>query len=390
MSNTKLFIAFMIAALAAAGLYFGLNAAGPKPQGTSAPRPIPVSTTSAVQENMPVRIRSIGTVISPHSVEVRSQIDGELTELLVADGQNVKQGDLLARIDDRSINAVLRQQRAELANRQAQLDVAALDLNRYERLHTQNAISAQVLDQQKALVAQLRQSIATQRAVINEQEVRLSYTRILSPISGVMGIINVHQGNYVRAGDAQSLFSIVQLDPISVEISLPQSLLPQVLPVSTASLLTSIPVFAYSNDEQQLLAQGHLSRIDNQVSANTGTIRARAEFSNVNQTLWPGQTVIAVLEMRQIEDAITVPQTAIRYGNGYTYVWRVEDDRAHEVTVQVIHTESGQVAVTGIQAGNEVVTDGASRLAEGSLIRRIHPLQETQPEQTERTEEVSQ
>ena len=372
MATSKLFIpAFIALAAVAAGAYFGFKSSSSSDSTPPAPT-VPVTTAYARQDNMPVRVRSIGSVVSLHSVEVRTQVDGILIAQDVKEGQTVKQGDLVARIDDRSIRAVLVQQRAELANRQAQLDVALLDLKRYEELQAQKAISGQILDQQKALVQQLRQALQTQKAVIDEQEVMLSYTRIQSPITGMVGILNTHQGNYVRAGDTQSLFSIVQIDPIGVEIALPQNLLSQLLPLTRTNSLTSIPVTAYDSTGQQLLAQGHLSLIDNRVATATGTIRVRAEFENGNRALWPGQTVLTSIQLRQIENAIVIPQTAIRQGNRYTYVWQIRDDHAAPVTVEVVHTDENLVAVTGLEVGAEVVTDGASRLQEGALVRRTN------------------
>lgn len=374
-STKRLITIIVVITVIVTVLYFGFKNLYPSASNSlnsaRTPAPIPVITATAQQKNIPVFVRSIGTVISPHSVEVRSQIDGNLIELLVREGQTVSRGDLLARIDNRAIQAVIAQQRAELANRQAQLDVATLDLKRYEQLQAQNAISRQVLDQQQATVNQLKQSLLAQKSSINEQEVKLSYTRIQSPIAGVVGIVNIHQGNYVRAGDTQSLFSIVQVAPISIEVALPQHLLPQLLPLAHSGTLSAVPMQAFSNDGKQNLGTGHLTLIDNQISASTGTVRVRATFDNAAMTLWPGQSVSTQIELRQIEGAIVVPQSAIRQGNQYTYVWRVHNNKVESVTVTVLENSIGQVAVKGLNAGDEVVIDGASRLKPDALIQRI-------------------
>ncbi|MGL4668445.1 MAG: efflux RND transporter periplasmic adaptor subunit, partial [Saezia sp.] len=150
-----------------------LNAA--KPDSTNKPTPLtPVQTTLAIQANMPVFIHSIGTVISPHEIEIRPQISGTITELLVQGGEFVHQGDLLARLDDQSIKAALQQQQAELGNIKAQLNVAKVDLERYRQLSAQNAISNQSLEQQKALVNQLEHAVLAKQAMIKEQEIKLS------------------------------------------------------------------------------------------------------------------------------------------------------------------------------------------------------------------------
>lgn len=331
---------------------------------------IPVKTAYVQQGNLPVFIRSVGLVTSPHSVEIRPQIDGELLELTVKQGQAVQKGTLLARIDDREIRAMLKQDKAELLNRQAQLNIALLDLKRYQHLKSQNAIPGQSLDQQQALVAQLQAQVQTQKAVIQKRDVELSHTQIKAPSNGIVGIVNIHQGNYIRTSDAQSLLSIMQVDPIEIEIGIPQKFLPPLLQLAAQNQLRQIQVFAFDNEEKNLLAQGQLELLDNQVSQQTGTIRARALFLNPQHRLWPGQTVVAKLQMQTLSDIMIVPENAVLQGNQTTYVWRIENDKAKMVEVQILAKNDNQIAVNGLQKADEVVIDGASRLREGSIIIR--------------------
>ncbi|EQL42824.1 RND transporter MFP subunit (plasmid) [Pseudomonas aeruginosa VRFPA03] len=173
------------------------------------------------------QVSGIGTVTSLHNVVIRTQIDGQLTRLLVSEGQMVEAGELLATIDDRAVVAALEQAQASRASNQAQLKSAEQDLQRYRSLYAERAVSRQLLDQQQATVDQLRATLKANDATINAERVRLSYTRITSPVSGKVGIRNVDVGNLVRVGDSLGLFSVTQIAPISVVFSLQQEQLPQ-------------------------------------------------------------------------------------------------------------------------------------------------------------------
>ena len=371
-----IFIILIVALLSGAFIGFKLlNPAKPDSANNYSPS-IPVKTAFAKQENMPVYIRSIGTVVSPHQVDIRPQVEGILTELLVQGGQTVKQGDLLARIEDQTIKAALQQQRAELGNIKAQLDVAKLDLNRYQQLGTHNAVSKQSLEQQKALVNQLEQTMLARQAMIKEQEIKLSYTTIHAPINGAVGVINIHPGNHVQAGSS-IIFSIVQISPIQVEVAVTQNTLAQLLPMLKQQSLQQIPMIIYDKTGSSPLAQGKLVLLDNQVSAQTGTVRIRAQFDNESMILWPGQTVSTLIQIQTIKDATVIPQTAIRQGQESPYVWRIQNDKATLVPIEVLHSDQNFSAVKGIQANDEIVVDGASRLLEGLKIQRIE--QEERP-----------
>lgn len=374
----KTLLLISILAILVIAAYIGITKLQTPSANTPATPPLtPVKTIQVQQASMPVFIRSIGTVLSPHQIQIRPQIDGTITQIHIQDGQLVQQGTLLLSIDDREIKALLQQQRAELANRQAQLEIAQLDLKRYQELQSHNAIAAQTLDQQQALVNQLRQATLAQQASIQAQEVKLSHTQIYAPIDGVIGIINVHQGNYVRTGES-TLFSIVQINPIQVEISLNQNTLAQLLAITQTNSLQQIPVLAYTTDEKTPIAQGHLIYMDNQVTPQTGTIRLRAQFQNQPTQLWPGQTIKTLIQLQTLENVIVIPQTAIQQGNQKTYVWRVQNDQTYPVTIEVLQTNEGFAAVTGINAQEEIIIDGASRITQGTKIQRI-----TQPPSTD-------
>jgi len=334
----------------------------------SAPTAIPVRVINVVKEDVPRYVSGIGSVLSLHSVIVRPQVDGVLTKLLVKEGQQVKVGDLLATIDDRSIRATLAQAQAQLAQSQAQLDVAQLDLKRYRLLTTDNSISKQTFDQQQALVHQLEATAQGNQASINATQVQLSYTQIRSPVTGRVGIRNVDEGNFLRVSDTDGLFSVTQIDPVSVEFSLPQQMLPTLQGLVHASTPAVVNAYIGDGENGTLLGQGRLTLIDNQVAANTGTIRAKAEFSNPDEKLWPGQLVTIRIQTAVDRDALKVPPQVVQRGIDNHFAYRVNDGKVEVVPVEVLYQDSDMTLIKGPKAGDVLVSDGQSRLKPGSSV----------------------
>ncbi|WP_285427828.1 efflux RND transporter periplasmic adaptor subunit [Pseudomonas sp. lyk4-R2A-8] len=337
----------------------------------AAPSAIPVRVVSVARQDVPRFVSGIGTVLSLHSVVVRPQVDGILTRLLVKEGQWVKAGDLLATLDDRSIRAGLDQARAQLGESQAQLQVAQVNLKRYKALSVDDGVSKQTYDQQQALVNQLKASAQGNQAAIDSAQVQLSYTQIRSPVSGRVGIRTVDEGNFLRSSDAQGLFSVTQIDPIAVEFSLPQQMLPTLQGLIAAPEKASVDAYLGADTDGQtgdLLGRGHLSLIDNQVSSTTGTLRAKAEFSNAAQRLWPGQLVTVKIQTALDRNALVVPPTVVQRGLDSHFVYRVNGDKAEVVPVQVTYQNSDLSLITGVQAGDVLVSDGQSRLKAGARV----------------------
>ncbi|QHF02045.1 efflux RND transporter periplasmic adaptor subunit [Pseudomonas asturiensis] len=333
----------------------------------SAPAAVPVKVVTVQVEDVPRFVTGIGSVLSLQSVVIRPQVDGILTKVLVKEGQQVKVGELLATLDDRSIRASLEQARAQLAQSKAQLDVAQLDLKRYRQLTEDNGISRQTYDQQQALVRQLSATAQGNEASINAAQVQLSYTQIRSPVSGRVGIRNVDEGNFMRVTDAAGLFSVTQIDPISVEFSLPQQMLPTLQ--GLIGNTTRAVVKAYQGDSAAnglLLGEGTLSLIDNQVSATTGTIRAKAQFQNPSERLWPGQLVTVKIQTGIERNSLKVAPQVVQRGMDQHFVYRVTADKKVEVVpVKVLYQDSEQILISGPQAGDTLVSDGQSRLKPG-------------------------
>ncbi|MBX5659817.1 efflux RND transporter periplasmic adaptor subunit [Pseudomonas aeruginosa] len=297
-----------------------------------APARVPVNVARVERRDVEQQVSGIGTVTSLHNVVIRTQIDGQLTRLLVSEGQMVEAGELLATIDDRAVVAALEQAQASRASNQAQLKSAEQDLQRYRSLYAERAVSRQLLDQQQATVDQLRATLKANDATINAERVRLSYTRITSPVSGKVGIRNVDVGNLVRVGDSLGLFSVTQIAPISVVFSLQQEQLPQL---------------------QALLG---------------GEAAVRASFDNRQARLWPGQFVAVSLHTGVRRDQLVLSSKAVRRGLEGNFVYRVAADRVEAVPVRVLQDIDGLSVVEGLASGDQVVVDGHSRLMPGALV----------------------
>ncbi|WP_085617417.1 MULTISPECIES: efflux RND transporter periplasmic adaptor subunit [unclassified Pseudomonas] len=364
-SRPVILAALALLVLAVAGIWFGQRQPAPAARAQTA---IPVRVVSVVQQNVPRYASAIGSVLSLHSVEVRPQVEGVLTQVLVKEGQWVKEGDLLATLDDRAIRANLDQARAELGQSQAQIQVANVDLQRYRLLSTDNGVSKQTLDQQQALVNRLQATVKGNQAAIANAEVQLSYTQIRSPVTGRVGIRNVDPGNLVRTSDTRSLFSVTQIDPIAVEFALPQQMLPTLQSLLKAPTPALVQAYMDADGERSLLGEGHLALIDNQISATTGTVRVKAEFDNKDGRLWPGQLVTIRLRTAVEENALVVPPPVVQRGVDGHFVYRLDGDKVTSVPVKVLYQDSGLNIIAGVKPGERLVLDGQSRLKPGSRV----------------------
>ena len=377
--KTALIIGLLIV-VGAVGLWLATKPAATKLAGPTA---IPVRVVSVAQKDVPRYVSGIGSVLSLHSVVVRPQIDGILTKLLVKEGQLVNKGDLLATIDDRSIRASLDQAKAQLGESQAQLQVAQVNLKRYKILSVDDGVSKQTYDQQQALVNQLKATLQGNQAAIDAAQVQLSYTQIRSPVTGRVGIRTVDEGNFLRMSDTQGLFSVTQIDPIAVEFSLPQQMLPVLQDLVGDPARAQVKAYIGADTDGEtgnLLGDGHLTLIDNQISANTGTIRAKAEFNNPNQKLWPGLLVTVKVQTALEKEALVVPPTVVQRGMDQHFVYRVNGDKVETVQVQMVYQGSGQDIIKGVKAGDVLVSDGQSRLKPGSQVQVL-----TEPPQVVQT-----
>ncbi|MCY1415001.1 Multidrug resistance protein MdtA precursor [compost metagenome] len=357
----------LLLAVGGAALYWGVARHASAPQAAVAPPGVPVVLAQVERKDVAQNLSGIGTVTSLHNVVLRTQVDGQLTQVLVEEGQLVERGQLLATIDDRGIKALLAQAEAARLNSEAQLRIVEQDLQRYRLLYADRAVSKQILDQQESHAAQLRATLKSNQALIDAERVRLSYTRITSPVSGRVGIRNVDPGNLLRVSDAIGLFTVTQISPISVVFSLPQESLSQLHTL----LGGATPVIAYTRDGGRKLAEGRLQSLDNQVASSTGTVRVRAIFDNAGSQLWPGQFVAISVQAGVLDDRLVLPSKAVRRGLEGNFVFRIEDGKAQAVPVTVAQDVDGVSVVEGLAAGDQVVLDGHSRLTPGARVEVV-------------------
>jgi multidrug efflux system membrane fusion protein len=334
--------------------------------------PVPVTAAAAVRQDVPILLDAIGTVQAFNTITVRAQVDGQLVEIAFREGQDVKRGDLLARIDPRPYQAALDQALAKKAQDEALLANARLDLQRYATLARAEGVSRQQQDTQRAQVAQYEAQVAGDQAAIDSARTQLSFTTIRSPIDGRVGLRLVDQGNLVRAGDATGIVAVAQLRPIAVIFTLPQQELPRVLDALNRG---PVPVEALAQAGGAVAARGELLTLDNQVDPQTGTIRLKARFPNDDGRLWPGAFANVRLQVDTVPDATTVPLVAVQRGPDGAYAFVVGPDRTVEQRPLQLGplTTTDAVVRAGLRPGEQVVTSGALRLTPGAQVAVSEP-----------------
>ncbi|GAB6039190.1 MdtA/MuxA family multidrug efflux RND transporter periplasmic adaptor subunit [Fundidesulfovibrio butyratiphilus] len=325
-------------------------------------RRAPVLAAQAQRKDVPLYLVGLGTVTPERTVTVRSRVDGELQKVFFTEGQVVKQGDPLARIDPRPFEAQITQAAGQLARDQALLANARLDLARYKGLAANEFIAKQQYDTQLALVRQYEGQVKNDQGVLENAKLQLVYSRIAAPVSGRVGLRLVDPGNMVRATDTGGLVVITQLEPIGVVFSIAEDNLPRVRQALAAGHAPSVE--AFDREQKVKLAQGQLASMDNQVDLSTGTVKLKAAFANADHALFPNQFVNARLLAEVRKDAVVVPAQAVQRGPRGAFVYVVEpDDTVSFRTVAPGETSEGQTIVNkGLEAGETVVVDGADRL----------------------------
>ena len=346
----------------------GTPAQGSKPAEAPAARPTPVIATAARQESMGIYLTGLGSVTAFNTVTVRARVDGQLDKVAFQEGQLVRKDDLLAEIDPRPFQVQLAQAEGQMAKDQAQLKNALVDLERYKILLAQDSVSKQQLDTQIATVTQYQGVIKSDQAQIDNAKLLLTYTRITAPIGGRIGLRLVDEGNMVRSTDQNGLAVIMQLQPIAILFNIPEDDLPPVLKKMRAG--QQLVVEAYNRDLQKKLATGTLLTIDNQIDANTGTIRCKAVFPNEDNALFPNQFVNARLLVETKRDATIVPASAIQRSLQTTFVYVVKEDSTVEVRDVVLGPSEGDdVSIdSGLAPGEVVVIEGVDRVQRGMKV----------------------
>src|ERR1700739_537524 len=367
MPKTSVVLAVVLIGITAAGAPLWPRSRAETSSELSSPPPTPVVAGNVSSGPVPIYLRGVGTVIAFSNVVVRSQIPGPLVKVSFRQGQTVHKGDLIAEIDPRPYQAQLDQAIANRDRDQALLTNAQANLDRYVPLQEKGFATGQLVDTQKAQLAQLEATVKGDEAVIENARVNLSYTRLVAAIDGVTGIRQIDEGNIIHPTDPNGLVDLTQIQPISLIFTLPQTTFPEIQQEMSKG---PVRVFAYSQDEKIKLDEGELLLIDNQINQTTGTIRLRATFPNAQRLLWPGELVNARLLLRTDPEGLTIAAAAVQQGQKGPYVYVVTPDQSVQVRpVQIAQISDGQALIqSGLKAGETVVVDGQYRLQPGTHV----------------------
>lgn len=353
------------------------DAAGPAAEGRQGgdpanAGPVPVTVIDAVRQDVPVYASALGTVAAMNTVTVSPQVGGQLISLNFKEGQEVKKGDLLAQIDPRTLQASFDEAAAAKRQNQAQLATARSNYQRSNSPEYRQYVAKTDLDTQRNQVAQFESAVAANEASMRAAQVQLQYTRVTAPISGIAGIRAVDAGNIVSAGTA--LVTLTQIHPIHVVFNLPERQLPAVRQAQAAG---AVDIAALDrNDAHVLTDGGKLDVVDNQISSDSGTFRARALFDNEDNALWPGQFVNVRMQLRTIAGGVVIPTQAVMRGPDGEYVYIVKPDStvAMQTVKSGVEVGDSQVQITeGLKGGERVVSEGQFRLKPGAKVTALKP-----------------
>jgi membrane fusion protein, multidrug efflux system len=354
---------------AAAGVYLYASAPAPKPASAAAPPPVAVSAVPAAVSDVPLLLSGIGAVQALNTVQLRSRIDGTLDQVNFGEGQQVKEGDVLAKIDPRLYQAALDQAKAKLAQDTAQLASDEKDLERSRQLSQQRFASQQSVDQLTAKVGVDKALIEADRAAIRTAETNLSYTIIKAPFPGRIGLRALDPGNIVKANDTgTTIATLTQQNPIALVFTLAEVNLAAVREAQRAG---DVPVIAFDQDGKKPIAKGKLQVIDNQVDQTTGTIRLKAVFDNASEALWPGQYAPVQVQVGALKNAVTAPSAAIQRGPNGLYVWIATAElRAVQAAVETGPAYEGATVIKkGLSEGDQIIVSNQYRLQPNALIQ---------------------
>lgn len=330
----------------------------------------PVNVVQVKASDVPIWLQAIGSVKAINTVMIKVRADGELQKTYFEEGNTVKKGDLLAEIDPQIYQAQLDQAKSVAAKDKAQLNNALISYNRASKLAQAGAGPSQDVDTYRAQVATLKATIEADQAAIDEAQIQLNFTQIKSPIDGRAGQRLIDVGSIVHASDNTGLVTITQMDPISIQFTVPQNNLAAIL---LANQKNNVEVIALQPNTDKSIAIGKLTFIDSQVSSNSGQVTLKANFDNKQQNLWPGTLISVKLLLRTDKETLVIPAQAIQQGNEGPFVYVIDkDQKAHVRNVELGAAMGDLRQVTkGLQLTDQVVTSGQYRLTEGSVVNIV-------------------
>ncbi len=367
MKYARPFLLIFIALSVVAAWYFRpqTNNAAKAPEGKKS---VPVVTMSAEERDIPIWLTGLGAVQAYNKVTIRPRVGGVLDRIHFTEGQSVKEGDVLAIIDPRPYESLLAQAKAKVAQTSAQLANAEKDMERNDKLVKSGAVSQQILEQLEANVAQITAQKQADIAAMESAQLDLDFTTVKAPIAGKSGMRLIDQGNLVTANQDGGLVVISQFQPISVVFTLPQSNLPAI----RKKLTTDAPELTVEalTDEGQVLAEGKLALIDNEIDVNSGTMKLKASFPNTDQALWPGQFLSARVLVETRKMAVVIPTQAITAGLNGPFVYVVKTDSTVEPRNVKPGPQVNEITIIeeGLKSGEQVVIDGQSKLQPGAPV----------------------
>jgi multidrug efflux system membrane fusion protein len=384
-SRTILWV-LLIAAVGGLGYYgwqrfYEPNAAANAQKNSQVRAPaVPVTVAPVVKADFPVYLTGLGTVQGFNTVVVRSRVDGQIDKIAFKEGQLVKEGDLLAHIDPRPFQAALDQAKAKKEQDEANLANANLDLQRYTKLG--EFATRQQTDTQRSTVQQLTAQIAADQAAISNAQTQLDYTTVKAPISGVVGLRQVDQGNIVNAATQTGIVTLAQVEPIAVIFTAPEDQLPY---ITEAQSKQPLKVIALTTDGKKVLSEGELAVVNNQVDTTSGTVRLKAVFENKNHALWPGQSVSTRLLVQTLRDATIAPDDAVQRGTEGLYAFTVNSDNKAELRkIKVSRSIDGRSVIDqGLSPGERVIVAGQYRVQPGSTVATTVASSEQAPAKAE-------
>lgn len=377
-------LALVIAAAIVAGAgYWYQSARKAAPAGEpKAPPPAPVKVAQARLADVPVLLEVVGRAEAYESVTLKARVDGQVAAVNYAEGQHVRQGDVLLRLDPADFQARLQQAEANLARDEAQLAKARADVQRYVALNGRGFVSEEKVNEVRTAEAAAQATLRADQAAVELARLQVSYTTIRAPFAGVVGARLVFPGSAVKTNDT-ALAVVNRVRPLYVTFSVPERHLPKLRAALAAGPLhakLSVP----GNREEQFDAQ--IAFIDNAVNATTGTIQMKARLDNNDEKLTPGQFLNVAMALDTLSGAVVVPAEAVQQGPEGNFLYAVREDRSVEVRkIAVLTTYRGLAAIgKGVAAGETVVTDGQLRLKPGATVQVKSPAPEAgaEPAQT--------
>lgn len=332
-------------------------------------RPVAVVATIVRTGSITYTQTALGTVTPMATVIVRPRVDGQLLQFRVQEGSMVKAGQVLAELDSRSLQAAAKQVQGQLLRDQAQLRMAQLDLQRYKTLWDEDAIAKQQYEAQVELVKQYQGVVLTDQGAVDNAKLQLSFTKVVAPVAGKVGLRAVDTGNMVHASDANGLLTITQTQPITALFSIPEINLVAVRQRLQQNK-TPLVIEAWDRSNQSKLLEGVLHSIDNQIDLSTGTVKLRALFENKNDLLFPNQFINIKLVLDKKNNALLMPTAAILRGTPGTYVYVIQNDQTVKIRQVTVGAEEGTdtEVLSGLSAGDKIVVEGSDKLREGSKV----------------------